>query len=144
MKKFILTFMLMFSMLTGVMAQTAIETPKFFDNVYVGVEAGATTPLTFVQPFKNINPVVGIVIGKDFTPVFGIQAEGMTWFQDHNFANSHTAFKAVNVGVNGTVNFSNLFFGYKGTPRKFELTGVAGLGWLRILNDHTLDGTYNV
>lgn len=144
MKKFILTFMLMFSMLTGVMAQTAIETPKFFDNVYVGVEAGATTPLTFVQPFKNINPVVGVVVGKDLTPVFGIQAEGMAWFQDHNFANSHTTVKAINVGVNGTVNFSNLFFGYKGAPRTFEVTGVAGLGWLRILSDHTLDGTYNV
>ena len=141
MKKFILTFMLMFSMLTGVMAQTAIETPKFFDNVYVGVEAGATTPMTFVQPFKNINPVVGVVLGKDLTPVFGIQAEGMGWFQDHNFANSHTTIKAINVGVNGTINLSNLFFGYKGTPRVFEVTTVTGLGWLRILSDHGLDGT---
>ena len=144
MKKFILTCMLMFSMITGVMAQTAIETPKFFDNVYVGLEAGATTPLSFVQPFKNINPVVGVVLGKDLTPVFGIQAEGMTWFQDHNFANSKTAFKAVNVGVNGTVNLTNLFFGYNGAPRKFELTAVAGLGWLKLLNDPTLDGSYNI
>lgn len=133
MKKFILTFMLMFSMLTGVMAQTAIETPKFLDNVYVGVEAGATTPLTFVQPFKNVNPVFGVVLGKDLTPVFGVQAEGMTWFRDHNFSNSKTAFKAINVGLNGTVNLSNLFLGYNGTPRKFEVTTVTGIGWLSIL-----------
>lgn len=140
MKKFILTFMLMFSMLTGVMAQTAIETPKFLDNVYVGVEAGATTPLTFVQPFKNVNPVFGVVLGKDLTPVFGVQAEGMTWFQDHNFANSKTAFKAINVGVNGTVNLSNLFLGYNGAPRKFEVTTVTGIGWLSILGDDNLNG----
>lgn len=138
MKKFLMMMALMLSLVLSVNAQTAIETPKFFDNVYVGVEAGATTPMTFVQPFKNINPVVGIVLGKDLTPVFGIQAEGMGWFQDHNFANSHTTIKAINVGVNGTINLSNLFFGYKGTPRAFEVTTVTGLGWLRILSDHGL------
>lgn len=141
MKKFLMMMALMLSLVLSINAQTAIETPKFLDNVYVGVEAGATTPLNFVQPFKNVNPVAGVVLGKDLTPVFGVQAEGMTWFQDHNFANSHTAFKAINVGLNGTINLSNLFFGYKGTPRAFEVTTVTGLGWLRILSDHGLDGT---
>ena len=134
MKKFLMMMALMLSLMLSVNAQTAIETPKILDNVYVGVEAGATTPLNFVQPFKNVNPVAGVVLGKDLTPVFGVQAEGMTWFQDHNFANSKTAFKAINVGVNGTVNLSNLFLGYNGTPRKFEVTTVTGIGWLSILD----------
>lgn len=140
MKKFLMMMALMLSLVLSVNAQTAIETPKILDNVYIGVEAGATTPLNFVQPFKNINPVAGIVLGKDLTPVFGVQAEGMTWFQDHNFANSHTAFKAINVGLNGTVNLSNLFLGYNGAPRKFEVTTVTGLGWLSILGDDNLNG----
>lgn len=134
MKKFLMMMALMLSLVLSVNAQTAIETPKFLDNVYVGVEAGATTPLNFVQPFKNVNPVAGVVLGKDLTPVFGVQAEGITWFQDHNFANSHTAFKAINVGLNGTVNLSNLFLGYNGAPRKFEVTTVTGIGWLSILD----------
>lgn len=141
MKKFILSLMLMFSMVMGVSAQTAIETPKFFDNWYVGVNAGATTNLEFNKVFP-VNATVGVVLGKEFTPVFGAQVEGVTWLGDANFANSHTAFKAINLGVNGTVNFSNLFFGYLGTPRKFEVSGVAGIGWLHIYGDHNLDGTY--
>lgn len=140
MKKFLMMMALMLSLVLSVNAQTAIETPKFLDNVYVGVEAGATTPLNFVQPFKNVNPVAGVVLGKDLTPVFGVQAEGMTWFQDHNFANSHTAFKAINVGLNGTVNLSNLFLEYNGAPRKFEVTTVTGIGWLSILGDDNLNG----
>lgn len=141
MKKFILSLMLMFSMVMGVSAQTAIETPKFFDNWYVGVNAGATTNLEFNKVFP-VNATVGAVLGKEFTPVFGAQFEGVTWLGDANFANSHTAFKAIDLGVNGTVNFSNLFFGYLGTPRKFEVSGVAGIGWLHIYGDHNLDGTY--
>lgn len=131
----------MFSMVMGVSAQTAIETPKFFDNWYVGVNAGATTNLEFNKVFP-VNATVGAVLGKEFTPVFGAQLEGVTWLGDANFANSHTAFKAIDLGVNGTVNFSNLFFGYLGTPRKFEVSGVAGIGWLHIYGDHNLDGTY--
>lgn len=140
MKKFLMMMALMLSLVLSINAQTAIETPKFLDNVYVGVEAGATTPLNFVQPFKNVNPVAGVVLGKDLTPVFGVQAEGMTWFQDHNFANSHTAFKAINVGLNGTVNLSNLFLEYNGAPRKFEVTTITGIGWLSILGDDNLNG----
>lgn len=131
----------MFSMVMGVSAQTAIETPKFFDNWYVGVNAGATTNLEFNKVFP-VNATVGAVLGKEFTPVFGAQLEGVTWLGDANFANSHTAFKVIDLGVNGTVNFSNLFFGYLGTPRKFEVSGVAGIGWLHIYGDHNLDGTY--
>ena len=141
MKKVILSLMLMFSVVMGVSAQTAIETPKFLDNWYVGVNGGATTNLDFNKVFP-LNATVGVVLGKDFTPVFGAQLEYVSWLGDANFANSHVAFKANNLGVNGTVNFSNLFFGYKGVPRNFEVTGVAGIGWLHIYGDHNLDGTY--
>ena len=120
----------------GAFAQTAIETPKILDNVYIGINGGATTPLDFVQPFKNINPTAGLVLGKDITPVFGIQAEGTAWFQDHNFSHSKKAIKGVNVGLNGTINLSNLFLGYNGKPRKFELSTVTGLGSLFLFDDY--------
>jgi hypothetical protein len=141
MKKFILNLVLMFSMTMSVNAQTAIETPKFLDNWYFGVNAGATTNLDFNSVFP-LNANAGFVLGKEFTPVFGAQVEYVTWLGDKHMANSHTAFKAGNLGVNGTVNLSNLFFGYKGAPRKFEVSTVTGIGWHHVYGDHSLDGTY--
>lgn len=135
MKKFILMIMLMFVSF-GAFAQTAIETPKILDNVYIGINGGATTPLDFARPFKNVNPTAGLVLGKDITPIFGIQAEGTAWFQDHNFSQSKKAIKGVNVGLNGTVNLSNLFLGYNGKPRKFEVSTVTGLGSLFLFDDY--------
>ena len=140
MKKIIL-FLALFCAAVSANAQTAIETPKFLDNWYVGVNGGATTNLDFNKVFPW-NATLGAVLGKDFSPVFGAQLEYVSWLGDANFANSHTSFKANNLGVNGTVNLSNLFFGYKGVPRKFEVTGVTGIGWLHIYGDHNLDGTY--
>lgn len=141
MKKFILNVMLMFSMVMGVSAQTAIETPKFFDNWYVGVNGGATTNLDFNSVFP-LNANVGVVLGKDFTPVFGAQIEGVTWLGDKKISRSHTWFKVVDLGLNGTVNLTNLFCGYNGIPRTFEVSTVTGIGWMHIYADHNLDGTY--
>ena len=36
--------------------------------------------------------------------------------------------------MNGALNLSNFFWGYKGTPRAFEVSAVAGLGWLHAWN----------
>ena len=33
-------------------------------------------------------------------------------------------------GLFGTVNLSNLFMGYKGMPRVFDVEAVIGAGWL--------------
>ena len=46
MKKIIL-FLALFCAAVSANAQTAIETPKFLDNWYVGVNGGATTNLDF-------------------------------------------------------------------------------------------------
>ena len=56
-------------------AQIAIQKAKFFDNVYLGVHGGASTPLTFNSVFP-VNPGAGLTLGKELTPVFGIELEG--------------------------------------------------------------------
>ena len=148
MKKFII---FMFALMIGfasVNAQTALQTTKFTDNIYVGVNAGVNTPLSFNQTFP-INEVVGLRIGKDFTPVFGLNVEGTVGFNDH--ANGHTDgfinhfagstfVKDVTVGANGTINWSNLLFGYKGEPRLFEVNTITGLSWAHIYDAPTNDG----
>ncbi len=131
-------------------AQIATENAKLFDNTYVGVDAGVTTPLNFNSTFP-LNTVVGVKFGKEFTPVLGIELEGIAGFGDnvynygynsstlegwegaynlHNNGHSNTFVKTTNVGLNGVVNWSNLLFGYKGTPRVFEVKTNTGIGWL--------------
>lgn len=140
MKKFIFLMLIMLSAVLGVNAQVAYEKAKILDNTYVGLFGGATTNLDFNSVFP-VNAQAGLKVGKNFTPVFGANIEGLTMLGTANFAKSHTAFKAINVGLNGTVNLTNLFLDYNAN-KTFELVAEAGIGWLTILNDHNLGGTY--
>lgn len=150
MKKILLSLAVLFTALTAG-AQTAIGESKILDNVYVGASAGVNTPLTFNQMFP-LNESFGIHIGKNLTPVFGFDITGTMFFGDHVSGHemfvdnqlmlrqtyktfgSKTFVKALSAGINGTVNFSNLFYGYKGTPRLFEVSGVVGLASFWELN----------
>lgn len=123
-------FALLISAVVGVNAQTAYQSTKVFDNVSVGVTGGISSPLNFnsVTPF---NTNFGIRLQKDFTPVVGVQAEGLAFVNGNHFANDvNTWVKATNVGVNGVLNLSNLIGGYKGSPRVFEVSTLTGIGWL--------------
>ena len=136
-------------------AQIATENRKAFDNVYVGIEAGAMTPLNF-NSLTPVNPVAGLKIGKEFTPIFGLELEGLASFGDnvyrygynsstpvweegpfnvHNNGTVSTFVKATNIGLNGIINWSNLLFGYQGTPRFFEVKTSTGIGWLHYFGD---------
>lgn len=122
-------------------AQIATENAKLTDNIYVTVSGGVATPLDFNKPFP-VNPLGTLAIGKEFTPVWGAEIEGTAWFGSHangthgfgvphyDSENSHNAIRGSYVGVNNTINLSNLFGGYNGAPRPFEVKAVAGLGWI--------------
>ena len=129
MKKFMLMFALLVSAVMSANAQVATQNRKAFDNISVGVVAGVSTPLDFNSMFP-LNAAVGVRVQKDFTPIFGLQAEGLVLFNDNHFSDVKTFVKATNVGLNGVFNLTNAFKGYKGTPRVFEINLVAGLGWL--------------
>ena len=134
MKKIILMLAIMFATVFTTNAQIATENSKLFDNTYVGVEAGVTTPLDFNSVFP-LNTVVGVKLGKELTPVFGFELEGQTFFNENNFTPwTNTFVKGTNVGLNGVTNLSNLFGGYKGTARLFEVKTNVGLSWLHYWN----------
>ena len=132
MKKIILMLAL-FSAVVSANAQIATENSNAFDNVGAGITAGVSTPLDFNSVFP-LNTNVGLKITKDITPVIGFQIEGLAVLNDNHFSDLKTAVKATNVGLNGALNLSNAFWGYKGTPRAFEVSAVAGLGWLHAWN----------
>ena len=156
MKKILLMFMMCFSFVMA-NAQIATENRKALDNIYAGVEAGVTTPLNFNSTFP-VNPAAGIKIGKEFTPIFGVEAEGFATFGEnvyrHGYESStlvweegpfnvrkngsvNTFVKATNVGLNGVINWSNALFGYQGTPRWFEVKTNTGIGWMHFFGDFT-------
>ena len=129
MKKILFTLVALFTMLSA-NAQIATENSKLTDNIYVGVGGVVTTPLDFNSVFP-LNAGAGLKIGKNITPIFGLEAEGAVLFNDNNFGRwTPTFVKLTNVGLNGTINLNNLFAGYKGTPRTFEVSTNTGLGWM--------------
>ena len=112
---------------SGIYAQRAYEGANLGDNWSIGIHAGVTTPLTHSAFFPNMRATWGLGIGKQLTPFFGMGVEAMTSI---NTTASKTAFNNTNVSLLTSVNLSNLFAGYWGTPRLFEIETVAGLGWL--------------
>ena len=112
---------------SGIYAQRAYEGANLGDNWSIGIHAGVTTPLTHSAFFPNMRATWGLGIGKQLTPFFGMGVEAMTSI---NTTASKTAFDNTNVSLLTSVNLSNLFAGYWGTPRLFEIETVSGLGWL--------------
>lgn len=136
MKKLILTPVIAFMMISTANAQIATENSTIFDNIYVGVGGGAASPLDFNSAFP-LNAAAGLKLGKELTPVFGIEVEGTALFNGNHFTDVSTFVKATNLGLNGTVNLTNLFNDYLGARRAFEIKTNTGFGWLRTIENRT-------
>jgi len=129
-------------------AQTAIEKSKLFDNWSFGIQGGVYEPAMGQNVFKDLRPGVNLELSKMFTPVFGVSANYFAGINANN-GNSRstkfwgqsgvlapkTAFDFSNLGVSGLANLTNLFCGYKGEPRAFEVVARAGAGWGYQLGD---------
>ena len=113
-------------------AQTTVQGSKFTDNWSIELKTGIITPVSHSAFFKNARPALGIEFTKQLTPVFGLGVQGMGYI---NTSNSKTAFDASDLSLLGKVNLMNLFAGYTGTPRIFEVEAVAGAGWLHYYMD---------
>ncbi len=107
-------------------AQTVQES-KFFDNWSFTLKGGAVSPFQGHGYWKNARAIWGAEVRKQITPVFGLGVEGELTV---NTSKSPNTFDHQYVGVFGTLNFNNLFAGYAGQPRLFEVEAVAGTGWL--------------
>lgn len=117
--------------------QTAVEKPKLLDNTFIGINGGAYTPLSFNSVFP-VDAAAGIKVGKQITPIFGLNVEGIAVFgsaTDNQSRFSYkTAVRATNVGLNATINVVN--------AKKFTLAPEVGLGWLHAYNSNAADNDY--
>lgn len=145
MKKLVLFFAVAAMTVAASAQGTATTGNKFTDNWYIGVNGGVGTATTHSEWLKNLMPNVGIRVGKNLTTVFGLAFEGNFYFSEKsgneydpmhwgstNFipnVKTGTVVREMNLNLLGTFNLMNLFGGYKGTPRAFELIAVGGFGW---------------
>lgn len=150
MKKILLAAAFVAMGLGSANAQTGLQTSKFWDNWYLGAKAGVSTPLTFNHTFP-LNPNFGVKLGKNFSPVFGANVEGLLNFGQNQFLanvnpnyalDSKTFVKSFNLGVNGTINWTNLFLGYN-ENKVFTLGSEVGLGWNSFFGDKNLNAANN-
>ncbi len=134
MKKMIFLSMLALGTLTINAQTTVVESGDFWDNWSVGYQNGATMKMSGTGFFKSARPALGFTIGKQWTPILGTDIQGMGYI---NTTNSKTMFDASDIGIVARMNLMNLFEGYEGMPRPFEIETVTGLGWLH----HYMNGS---
>lgn len=139
MKSILLSFILLFAFSIVGSTQTVMKS-KISDNWYVGLNAGLSVKPVHVSAFKNLNPTVGVRVGRYLTPVFGWSFENQLYLDDKGYfgTKTNTAIAGMNTSLLGTVNFTNWFGGYLGEPRGFDVVGIAGLGWGHIFG-HVFD-----
>ena len=109
--------------------RTVVTASKAQDNIYVGVNGGAITAVKGESSFETFSPNFGIRVGKNFTTVFGLAVEGTAYFSTNRVNNGKTFIQGVDVYGLATANLMNLFAGYKGQPRTFEIIALGGFGY---------------
>ena len=107
--------------------QKALQGTKLKDNWSIELKTGMVTPLTHSSFFKDARFTFGLGVTKQLTPIFGMEFQGMGYV---NTTQSKTAIDVSDVSLLNKFNLMNLFGGYTGTPRLFEMEAVAGIGWM--------------
>ena len=112
-----------------------ITAHKTFDNWYLGINAGAATPMQKWGDagfMKGFAPSAGLRIGKNFTTSFGVAIDANAYFESNekSLMQTRTFIDAINVDAMGTLNLSSFFGGYLGKPRRVELIALGGFGWM--------------
>ncbi len=97
----------------------------FWDNWYASVNVGAITPFKG-NLISNTRFNWGVEAGRYLTPVFGLGAE---YRLSVNTTPSANIFDQSNLTGLMKFNLTNLFLGYTGEPRFFEMGLNYGIGW---------------
>lgn len=144
MKKFFLVLAAAMLTVSASAQKTTVTANKAGDNWYVGINAGVATPVSKFNVgteewgfMKGFAPKLGVRVGKNLTTVFGLALDADLYFEssEKSMMKQSTFIDAINVDLLGTFNLNNLFAGYQGQPRCFEVIALAGAGYSRTYGD---------
>lgn len=116
-------------------AQVTVEGSKFSDNWSLTLKGGVVSPFQGYSVIPHSRGVFGVELKKQITPIFGLALDYSTtvntssWNVRKGGVKSSNVFDASNLVLEGVTNLNNLFAGYKGSPRLFEIETVLGAGW---------------
>ncbi len=143
MKKIIIASAAALALAGTAKAEFAALTPsKPFDNYSITLKGGVASPMwnpavdaegKHITWLRNMRGVAGLEVRKQITPSLGLGVEGEAFFNTSTFNHApsmHNIVDQIYVGGFGAVNLNNLFAGYAGQPRVFEIEAVGGIGWL--------------
>ena len=133
-KLFIILAAVVLTMSASAQEKEVVTAHKTFDNWYLGINAGAATPMQKWGDngfMKGVAPSVGLRLGKNFTTAFGVAIDANAYFEstEKSLMKTRTFVDAINLDALGTFNVSNFFGGYLGKPRRVELIALGGIGW---------------
>lgn len=136
MKKMLLAAAAVLCISSVAMAETQpLQPTTAGDNWSLTIKGGGITPLNNVGKsfWQNFRPNGGLELRKDITPTFGLGVEGEAAFNTSTWnrePSMHNIVDGIYVGGFGAINLNNLFAGYAGHRRVFEIEALAGAGWL--------------
>ena len=106
------------------------ERSSFLDNWSIGVNGGVAAKTTGADWGDNLVPNFGLRVAKGITPAFGLAVDANFYTSIKPYESIGTVFEASNISALGTLNLMNVFGGYLGEPRLFEITALYGVGWM--------------
>lgn len=127
MKRFFLFLSILMSAISAD-AQQLVEKPGFFDNWSVSLAGGVYHPMLFdLKYLVDCSGWAGSVgVRKQLTPIVGVGAEANGYYRMNRDERKDP--RTV-IGPVVHINLMNLFGGYKGTPRLFEIEANVMTGW---------------
>lgn len=137
-KLFLIAAMAVFAL--NASAIDGFKASKVTDNMYVSLQGGVYEPLMGQDILGDARPVVRLSVSKYFNTVVGVSLYGQAFINNNNGnwdsntttvaggSGMKTVVDFFEGGANALFNLSNLFCGYAGQPRFFEVVAEAGLG----------------
>jgi outer membrane protein OmpA-like peptidoglycan-associated protein len=135
MKKIISFLFALAVMVSMANAQTTVVNKGVFSQIYVGISGGANyTPVSGIQNFDkaNLHYNGALEIGKSITPITSLSLQGIYNPKTptaQTVLNGSEKLDRMDLFANVKFNLMNLFGGYNGNPRVFEINTLTGVGW---------------
>ena len=110
----------------GATAQNTVKGSKFADNWSIGFSFGGVTPTKHASLLPHMRAIYGLEMTKQITPGFAL---GTQFMAGNNITDGRNSIDVTNWSLLGKFNLTNLFCGYEGVPRNFEMEAVGAIGW---------------